>query len=319
MKFRHKLITFIHVAVLISIVLITLLLIYNQSKKAEHCPQQSNREDMAQSSTSDERRLPIFLTAMDSSWMQFSSNDLNMGSEGIMRYDGVTDVTYVFDGKSMELVDALQAGYITFADISAYAHADAKNGICGEHYQSKHGLTHFTYEYPEFDLRIIHDIYETPDGQQHLINELVFYAPGSADGAYTDFRNEETGYRLDREDWGVSFEITEVSSTGLKMHCIQSNGQQIGELHATGYSILVAQGGIPRLDGSTQTPPLNVQLRSNDTSIIEIDWTEIYGKLPSGEYELLLDIKDLFDESRVHPLMVDYHDWQFYELTFTIP
>ena len=52
---------------------------------------------------------------------------------------------------------------------------------------------------------------------------------------------------------------------------------------------------------------------------IQLDWADIYGELPSGEYEIWLYIQDIFDESQVHPLMQDYHDMQIYPVEFSIP
>ena len=45
---------------------------------------------------------------------------------------------------------------------------------------------------------------------------------------------------------------------------------------------------------------------------IKRDW------LSSGEYEVVLWIKDIYDESQKHPLMRNFYDTQIYNLDFTV-
>ena len=65
-------------------------------------------------------------------------------------------------------------------------------------------------------------------------------------------------------------------------------------------------------------PVLNSAIEMNGSSTITIDWTNIYGELGSGEYDLTLLIRDNFNKNMVHPLIVDYHDLQMYDLPLTI-
>ena len=236
-----------------------------------------------------------------------------------VQYRGVKNVTVEIDGQTCALEDALCKGLLSEEELFYLARADARNGFCEEIQESYHGLTHFTYCYPKYNLRIIYDIYETPDGQQHLISDLCVYAPKINLSSYVDFYDDETGYRLDREDWGIEVEITEVISTGMSLICTQSGGQQIGELRTTGYMLANEEGFVTGLDGSAHIPSYDAPLQMDETTQLTLDWADIYGELPSGEYRLGLHVIDEFDKSQVHPLMVDYHDWQIYELRFTIP
>ena len=70
-----------------------------------------------------------------------------------MTYVGLTDVCVeaVQGKKALEM--AIQDGDISVEEIFAYARLDARNGFCTEHKNSKHGLTHFIYVYPEYKYR----------------------------------------------------------------------------------------------------------------------------------------------------------------------
>lgn len=233
-------------------------------------------------------------------------------------YYKLNNVLIEIGGIGVKFEDAISSGRLTFSEIMYYAHTDAENGICKEQYESKNGLAHFTYCYPEFDLRIVNDIYETPDGTQHFIRDLAFFNPGEAIGAYTDFYNRETGERIDREDWGIAFKINSVTSTGVTLSCIQEGGQQVGNLKVSHY-ILCNQGGvIPTIENTGEAPSLNKPIQMNTLSEISLNWDGIYENLPSGEYEVLLYLVDEFDINQLHPLMNDYHTIQRYSIKFEI-
>lgn len=243
------------------------------------------------------------------------SNHADGNYNQVFLYPGIADVAIKIDGKTLDLGDALQQGAITEEEICALARADARNGICEETWESHHGLTHFTYHYPDFNLRIINDIYETPDGKQHLIRNICFYHSDENIGAYVRFYDPETSYPIDREDWGIQLEIAEVSPAGLTVTYTQSGGQQIGQLDITDCSLYNPQ----ILPESSEILIVDHPVRMNGSSEFSIDWTGTYGELPSGSYMLNLSIRDTYEESQVHPLMENYSDWQIYALPFDIP
>ena len=252
----------------------------------------------------------------------FTEEDLNGNFAYGLTYHRVTDVTIELGGTVLNLEEAFQTGALTEEEVFAFTRLDAKQGFCTEEFKSRNGLTHFTYRYPDYNLRLIYDVYETPDGQQHLISNMAIYPPsGMILGEYVDFVNEETGQRLDREDWGLTLEVTQVSCTGITVNCSQSGGQQIGTLHVTDYVLINTNTSsfAECLNGSAEIPAFDFAFQMEGSTQMQLDWVDIYGELPSGDYEVWLYVNDIFDESQVHPLMQDYHDMQIYPVAFSIP
>lgn len=255
------------------------------------------------------------------SWISLSSEETGGNySEGV-QYRNFDSVTIELDGTAIPFEQALRENLITEEEVFCYARMDARNGFCEQSTESNHGLTHFTFSYPEFNLRLIYDIYETPDGQQHLISDLCIYQRSDTYilDPYVDFYDSETGERLDQEDWGIELEVNEVSPTGITLTCTQSGGQQIGQLYIDAYTLSNDDGAVSRLDNSAEAPSYTLDLQMEGTTQIAIDWTDVYGELPSGDYLISLWIYDRFTKSQVHPLMDDFHDWWLYSVTFTIP
>lgn len=229
----------------------------------------------------------------------------------------VKDVTILINGEEYPLEAALRDHRVSFEEIYFSAQLDAENGFCEELYQSSHGLTLFTYRYPEFDLGIICDVFETPDGQQHLIHDLTVSNHGGI-GVYTDFYDDQTGERLDREDWGISLEVVKSTPTGITLSCEQTGGQQIGTIYTNHFLLGKGSEFLETLSKSAQIPSYEVPIAMDSYSQVELDWTDIYGKLPSGEYWMILYLKDHFDETDLHTLMDDFHNMQGYTIQFTI-
>ena len=49
-------------------------------------------------------------------------------------------------------------------------------------------------------------------------------------------------------------------------------------------------------------------IHNNSITPVKLEWTE---PLPSGHYKLCISIKDVFEESQLHPLMVNYTDFKY--------
>lgn len=246
----------------------------------------------------------------------FQSDELAGNFSYSLHYDNVEDVQIQLNGESMPLEDALANGRITEEEIFRFARTDARNGFCQETVESSHGLSHFTYHYPDVNIRLIYDVYEVPDGSQHLISHMAVYPSSDSFilGPYTDFRDIKTMQRLDWEDWGLSFTIMEATATSVTIQCRQSGGQQIGQLFMDWYYL-----SGPSLPDSGESPSCAVPMTMDGVTTFTLDWTEDYGELSGGEYSVSLNIRDHFDESQVHSLMQDFHDWQVYDVKFTIP
>ncbi len=253
-------------------------------------------------------------------YVEYTSDELGGNfSEKLIYNFNITSVTIDIDGQSMSLNEALRDGFITEEEIFCNARLDAREGFCEETYESLNGLTNFTFAYPDYNLRLLYDIYESPSGEQRLISEMVVYEKDTGLAPCHLFVDDETGEIYDLEDWGLSFEITEVSPTGMTIRCTHSGGQQIGQLEATGYCL--SSNGLFLLlnDGFEFSPPMdNVVLKEDDVTEFTLDWTEPYGQLSSGEYRIMLYVHDVYDESQKHPLMRNFYDTQIYNLDFTV-
>lgn len=235
--------------------------------------------------------------------------------------NGIAEANIELDGESIPLADALESGRITQEEIACLARLDAKNGCCEQTHATQNGLTHFTYQYPGYNLRVVYDVYVTPDGGEDLINHITIYPVRENEnfGPYVNFYDPVTGQRTDLEDWGLTFQTISASANEISVHCEQSGGQQIGQLSVDWYSLTCFSAEVPELKASPYSPLCNVALNMNGETSFTLDWTEEYGPLPSGKYRITFHVIDHFEESDVHPLMQDYHDWQAYNLEFTIP
>ena len=162
----------------------------------------------------------------DADYVEYTSDELGGNfSEKLIYNFNITSVTIDIDGQSMPLNEALRDGFITEEEIFCDARLDAREGFCEETCESLNGLTNFTFAYPDYNLRLLYDIYESPSGEQRLISEMVIYEKNVILLPCHLFVDEETGDIYDREDWGLSFEITEVSPTGLTLRCTQSGAR----------------------------------------------------------------------------------------------
>lgn len=238
---------------------------------------------------------------------------------------GLKAPTIELEGVVWDLEEAIWDGAITVEEIFYYAALDAKNGFCTESYTSRNGLASFRYAYPELDVELVHDVYETPDGEQHRICDVKVLRSGlELPMTRTD---PQTWMPIDREDWGLSFQVEEATPTGLSLRCTQAGGQQLGTLVADCFRLYQRTSGQsewsvpPALDGSeAQVVSLSqAQLPSDGTAILQLEWEEAYGALPSGEYRIALHLLDLYDKTQVPELMLNFYDRQTYYIEFAIP
>lgn len=280
----------------------------------------SSEERLARIAAS--RRLKITATPDDEAWSVIPLGDPEkMGVDRII-YRGVTDVQIDIAGQSKKLETAILDGDISVPELICYVQMDALGGVCREMAWSRNGLAYYTYRYyPEYDIEICHDIYETPDGKQHKINSFNIYGIGHQVFSYYEDESSPVGDYIDREDWGITLDVASVSPEGIVLICDQQGGQQVGQLVTSYYRI--CRG---RIDGDRQDIgpddfsdcKLEVQISGNARTEICIDWQDPMGSLPSGEYCLRLFIDDQYDREQLHPLIRKYHDGQAYWIDFTI-
>lgn len=243
-------------------------------------------------------------------------------SETAISLHHLTNVTLSMDGRSLDLEEGITDGTLSVHKLLSLAREDAANGYCAESWESLNGLSQFIYRYPTIQLTFIHDVYETPDGKQHLISSLDISEPGVLDTLQRAYYDEATHLPLDREDWGLTFEEPQATATGLTLPYSHTGGQQIGKLQAESYQIFLEETKEPVQplnsdDAGTLLDPGQF-LTLNADGEIAIDWTKSHGNLPSGTYILRLTIQDVYEESQCHPLMRNYHDIQTYEIIFKI-
>ena len=248
----------------------------------------------------------------------FSPEELCGNVTEELSYLGLVDVMIDTGEETLRFEDAIRTGKITLAEIFAFARIDAQNGYCTETAKSGNSLHRFIYDYPEYDLWIVYDIYETPDGKQHLISDMGLCANGRE--PYTIYIDENTGQRIDREDWGLTFEIKELSPTGVTLLSTQEGGLQLGELYIHFYAIDDGTDELlPRIDDTNSIVTFVYPITSDGLTTITIDWTDTFGELSPGNYELILSVEDDYDEEKVHPLMRNYASIQPYVISITLP
>lgn len=256
---------------------------------------------------------------------RFTAQKLSGNFSNGLNIKYLKNVEITVDGQSLPLEEALKQGKISEEEICFSAREDARNGFCKETFESVHGVASFTYEYPEYHLLLIHDVYETPDGKQHLINLMTVYSPRSSDGytlheegPYWHFLNDE-GYIVDKEEWGLTFSAKDVSPTGLVLESTQANGQQTGQLVIFEYDIRDGERPLDLLDSSAQVRSVELPVTLNGSGEYKLDWNDVYGPLSAGEYTLSLGVADRFDAATVHPLIQNFTDYQWFDVSITIP
>lgn len=261
--------------------------------------------------------LNITVTASEGSIRIIQPEDLGGNMDYPLSYTGLKDVMIDIEGVAKELEYAIRDGDISLAGIFAYARTDAENGFCKVSIRSRNGLSSFLFSYPEYDLKLVYDVYETPDGELHLISDMALYKPG---GETMRIYLDGSDKILDLEDWGISFEVVEASADGITLSCTHSGGQQIGTLSAFAFMLIQDGQYMASLDGDTAVSHeiTETPLSSNDTTHFSIDWTDIYGTLSPGEYVIRVIVKDIYEESQIHPLMRNFYDIQHYEISFTV-
>lgn len=278
-----------------------------------------------QSDLFSEQKLFLSITkSKGASTKIFTERDLSNNYKGDFSYQNISTVTIYLNNKQFQLEEAIRNNTTTVEEIISFAQQDARNGYCSQLTYTHHGLTTFIYRYSDFELHFIYDVYELPSGKDHLVQSFSICLPGQGYERKTVYTvsNGIFEYLLDREDWGIKFEVVNANSVSLTLKCFQSNGQQIGELNTDTFFIYDSETFMPLTKMgsfySTNTFSQN-SIVSNSISHFTIDWSDIYGELKSGQYIMSLYIVDKYDKSTVHPLMKNFYDRQNYYIEFTIP
>lgn len=258
-----------------------------------------------------------------------SQEELGGNTDAYLAYYNLAEVNLLLDGGYLPLPEAIRRGNITVPEIFAFARMDSQNGFCEETYQSEHGLAHFSYTYPECELLLAYDVLETPSGDRQLIEEIYICAGSdnwrNQSHFYVD-ENSEWGYFVDREDWGLDFEVSSASPTQIVLDVTQQGGQQMGELVIEHYYLFSKDKNTAADEKSDfigqaakDAEGLPIPILMDASGQITIDWSAAVGTLNAGNYYVKLIVSDSYDQLKVHPLMVNYYDKQGYNIAFEIP
>lgn len=232
----------------------------------------------------------------------------------------ISEVTIEADGDVFSLEEAISGGVLSHESVHAQALFDLQNDICQVQYSSDLGLSEFIYLYDEYEILIRHDIFEAANGVEYLINDLIITAPkeaGNLSPGYRYLKDDGTELDLLAEDWGIEWDIKEISSTSLTIKCAQHGGQQVGNLQIIRYRIFDGDWKEQTLvaDWSFEKQiPIPIQM--NSTAELEFDWDNMYGTLSTGDYYLYIVVEDKYDN--IHPFVRKYSDTQQYYIPFTI-
>lgn len=284
------------------------------------------------------QRLILSADTAEDSFVHIPAEQLNGNYDAGITYFGVKNLTINLDGKTFALETAIADGLITVEELWAYAMIDTRNGFCTESANSHHGLSYFVYHYPDVcDLYFSHDVYETPSGKNHTAMHFNVYAYQNADNIFyfpTEYDEFGNPVPADREDWKLTFKINNTSSTGFDIQIYQPNiieknyrSQHVGQLHLVSFRLVYLDTEIPETIQdfhlkSFMLPEENTRIEQNIVNTFSVNTSEIEGfptSLPSGSYQICLEIRDVFDEETLHPLMIDYHQNQSYWIQFDIP
>ena len=261
--------------------------------------------------------LKLFLQKGEENTQAFSAEELGGNFNRGLLYRRVKDVAIEIDGEKILLEEALAQGKITEEALWYYGQQDARNGFCQESWESRLRLSWVTLDYGDYTVVMAKDIYETPDGQQHLISAMKVHDPQNGkyiEPIYGSFYDEETWQRIDREDWGLTLEVLEITPDGATVRATQSGGQQIGTLNVAWvnvYSNTDDASSTSVADGFERIP-----LKMNGVTEFTIHWSD---PLNPGKYRLAFEITDVFEPEDVHPLMRDYYDTQAYDVEVSVP
>ena len=156
----------------------------------------------------------------------FSPEELGNNFNQGMSYCGVTDVSISLNSGDERLEDALKNGDITEEEIFFRARQDARDGRCQETFETQHGVTFYNYHYPDYDLWLVYDVFNSPNGKAYPVSQLIVFrtTPDYHLHPSCAFTDPETGAFVNREDWGLTFELSDVTSHSATVTCTQSGG-----------------------------------------------------------------------------------------------
>lgn len=249
------------------------------------------------------------------------------GAAAVYLY-GIDDVELQIGSRHFSLLSALSSGKLSSEDVVHQAFWDAAQGLCNRTEISRYGLSRYRFHYPNFELCITRDVFESATGGKYPIFSIAFYLPGEGVSSELEqYLYAEDGTMVDTraEDWGLQFSVEEAGAKHILLNVVQKKGQQIGTLTVKRYHIYRTDGVHRTEQNPVCTADEEEKLRqeypisSNAQTDISLDWEKLYGSLPSGDYELHLMIEDVYDKTQPRsPLQQNYTDTQRYVVPFHV-
>ena len=296
-------------------------------------PTLSNPPTEAASLSSDNAQLINFrlIGSANSTGEQcITSEELEGIYDGEIYYYHSSDVLIKIDDTEMSLRDAILNQCISVEEFLAGLRTDARRGYCEETYGSYLGLTHFIYTYKQYDVIVYDDLWEAPNGESFLVREIWIqpgylseFDPTGIARKYQDENGNDISYR--REDWGLTFEVVEVTPTSVRVNVIQRGGQQFGQLQADLKNVAIAaaeKGYLNTIHGTrayAEVSPADGLITMNGNTEFIFDWSKDLGELPSGSYGVGFTVDDIYDAAQIHPFTKNYKDSDVYGFEFEIP
>ena len=232
-----------------------------------------------------------------------------------VHYVDVTDVRIKVDGKVWYLKEALEEGAVSLEEMAYAAKLDAQDGFCRAYARARGGVAFVGYRYPEYDLRFLDGAENNHNAEQHPTHELYILAnPYGLRYTAADAR----------EDWGLSFETVEADPASVTFDCTQRDGEQLGMLIADFYYIFPAQGEdeLPKKPGTDSTSVFQPkpELTRDTVTRVTLDWSDIYGSLPAGDYHMRLMVSDVYRPDGENTMVSHlFEKTQGYDILFTVP
>lgn len=241
---------------------------------------------------------------------------------------GIDDVELQIGSGRFSFPSALSSGKLSSEDVVHQAFLDAAQGLCNRTEISRFGLSRYRFHYPNFDLCITRDVFESAAGGRYPIFSIAFYLPGEGVSSELEqYLYAEDGTMVDTraEDWGLQFSVGKAGADHILLNATQENGQQLGTLTIQRYSIYNTAEGQRTERNLVCTIDEEEKLRqeypipSGAQTDITLDWEKLYGSLPSGDYELHLMIEDVYNKTQPRsPLQQNYTDIQRYVVPFHV-
>lgn len=126
-------------------------------------------------------------------------------------------------------------------------------------------------------------------------------------------------FMIFEENWGITLEAENFTSTGVTIKCTQSGGKPTGKLQTGSWYIVenwTQESGWKEVDyiiedniGWTEEAWL---IPENSTSEWEVNWEWLYGELPAGQYRIGKEIMD-FRETGDYDAAIYYAEFEIAE------